>query len=473
MKPKIEKPKIFISYAWGSREYQNKVLALANDLVSVGIDVLFDKWDLKEGHDTYVYMEKCVNDDTVTNVIILLDPIYEEKANERSGGVGTETQIISSEIYNNVSQEKFLPVVFEKKEDGTIPKPQYLKSLLHFDLSDPTTYDENYQRLVKRLYGVNIYQKPELGNIPNWVTEEETIPSGRIIKLEQLKNNNNYLSQKDDLISILDKLEDDVISFKSDEMNCIKIYEELKKYRDEYLQIIKYSHSIKDSNKFIYDFLEELCSRCNEYETIHRDEKKTLIHEMFIYTVAFYYKQKDYDSLSDLLCKTYFVTNPTTGQEGKGIHSFYSYYEKLDYTKRNKDNKKYYNGTAQIFVDSINVNICSLKDLCFADELCYNFYVFGSETISDRYWFPILYIYDGEYNTLLKQFSSKLKSSDWALTVAKIFGYENVQMFKDNLKKTVKALEDSRTNRERYLEAFRFAPQIVDFIKVDDIATSR
>ena len=53
MKPTIEKPKVFISYAWGSQEYQNKVLSFARDLVGVGIDVLLDKWDLKEGNDTY------------------------------------------------------------------------------------------------------------------------------------------------------------------------------------------------------------------------------------------------------------------------------------------------------------------------------------------------------------------------------------------------------------------------------------
>lgn len=40
-------------------------------------------------------MEQSVTDATITNVLILLDPVYEKKANERHGGVGTETQIIS------------------------------------------------------------------------------------------------------------------------------------------------------------------------------------------------------------------------------------------------------------------------------------------------------------------------------------------------------------------------------------------
>lgn len=41
-------PKIFISYSWGSSEL---VLELAQRLVAHGVDVVLDKWDLKEGQD--------------------------------------------------------------------------------------------------------------------------------------------------------------------------------------------------------------------------------------------------------------------------------------------------------------------------------------------------------------------------------------------------------------------------------------
>lgn len=41
-------PKIFISYSWSSDAL---VLELANRLVFHGVDVVLDKWDLKEGND--------------------------------------------------------------------------------------------------------------------------------------------------------------------------------------------------------------------------------------------------------------------------------------------------------------------------------------------------------------------------------------------------------------------------------------
>ena len=104
-------------------------------------------------------MEKSVLDESITNVLILIDPTYAKKANERAGGVGTETQIISAEVYNKVEQRKFIPVVFEKDDEGNICKPQYLKGLLHFDLSMPDKYDTEYRRMVRTLYGIDTYKR--------------------------------------------------------------------------------------------------------------------------------------------------------------------------------------------------------------------------------------------------------------------------------------------------------------------------
>ena len=175
MKNKIENPKVFISYAWGTDEYQAKVLSFATALVDDGIDVILDKWDLSEGNDTNAFMEKCVTDQSITNVLMLLDPIYAEKADGRRGGVGIETQIISSEVYGKVEQDKFIPIVFARNDSGEICKPIYLKSRLHFDLSNEDCYDTEYQRLVKCLFGREIYAKPKLGNKPEWIDSPQVI----------------------------------------------------------------------------------------------------------------------------------------------------------------------------------------------------------------------------------------------------------------------------------------------------------
>ena len=60
-------PKIFISYSWTSDVL---VMELAERLVSHGVDVVLDKWELKEGQDKYAFMEQSVNDPSVDKVLI-------------------------------------------------------------------------------------------------------------------------------------------------------------------------------------------------------------------------------------------------------------------------------------------------------------------------------------------------------------------------------------------------------------------
>lgn len=469
MKPKIEHPKAFISYAWGNEEYQDKVLSFATDLQSAGIEVLFDKWDLKEGHDTYAYMEQSVNDPTVTNVIILLDPIYEKKANNRDGGVGTETQIISPEIYNKTTQEKFLPVVFKRKENGEVPKPAYLKGLLHFDLSKEDNYNDEYQRLVKRLYGIEIHKKPELGNMPSWVTDDSKIETKTITELQNLKSNPNRISQKDDFLGILESLKQSIIDFcdfKSD--NDLDKYIEIQVLRDEFLQILKYSHSISNSHKIISNFFEDLRAKLEDYSAVENKLKCTLVHEMFIYTIAFYLKQADFTSLKHILGKAYYI--PKNGERSPeySFYNFYSYNRSIETIKNTRDNKKYHSGLAQHFIDSFNPLLFSKNELCFADELCYNYSQFGNIPPT-WYWFPVTYIYDGEYNTLLKAFSKKLISKEWANEVSKMFGYKDIDEFKTAITQKVDEFNNHPRERIGYNMAFRDAPLIFDYIEVDEI----
>jgi len=98
-------PKLFVSYSWTSPEHEAWVLKLATDLCEAGVDVILDKWDLKEGHDAHAFMEKMVSDREVVKVILICDKTYADKTDGRIGGVGTEAQIISAEIYKQQDQK--------------------------------------------------------------------------------------------------------------------------------------------------------------------------------------------------------------------------------------------------------------------------------------------------------------------------------------------------------------------------------
>ncbi|WP_055746469.1 toll/interleukin-1 receptor domain-containing protein [Brevibacillus choshinensis] len=164
-------PKTFISYCWTSEDHKYWVLNLAKRLKSDGIDVSIDIWHLKPGQDIYHFMEKNAMSSDIDRIIVICDRGYYLKAEKRIGGVGTETQIISPDVYNNVNQEKVIPVVVEKNEQGIPYIPSYMKSRLYIDLSTRDKYESGYRNLVRHILGVPEEPEPELGNFPSWLQE--------------------------------------------------------------------------------------------------------------------------------------------------------------------------------------------------------------------------------------------------------------------------------------------------------------
>ena len=124
----MESKKVFISYSW---KIQDQVIELADRLISDGVDVIIDVYNLKDGQDKYLFMEQCVTDESISRVLMICDESYCKKANNRDGGVGDEIVIISPEVYGKSKQEKFIPIVVERDEDGKEYLPQFIKSRIY------------------------------------------------------------------------------------------------------------------------------------------------------------------------------------------------------------------------------------------------------------------------------------------------------------------------------------------------------
>ena len=121
-------PKLFISYSWTTPDHVNWVIRLAEDLRENGIEVILDKWDLREGQGSHAFMEKMVTYPEIKKVLLICDKEYVAKADDRTGGVGTETQIITPEIYEKQDQTKFVAVVTERNEAGKPYTPAFYGS---------------------------------------------------------------------------------------------------------------------------------------------------------------------------------------------------------------------------------------------------------------------------------------------------------------------------------------------------------
>lgn len=165
-------PRAYISYSWSSPSHRSVVVEWAERLVADGVDVVLDVWDLKEGHDKYAFMERMTSDESITHVLVFSDAQYAKKADERAAGVGTESQIISKEVYEKVEQSKFLPIVCEFDESGRPYLPVFLASRIWIDFSTPEAVNTNWEQLVRVLYGKPSRQKPEVGKTPLYISEE-------------------------------------------------------------------------------------------------------------------------------------------------------------------------------------------------------------------------------------------------------------------------------------------------------------
>ncbi len=159
-------PKVFISYSWLKKD---RAVQLAEQLYRDGIYVVMDEYDLKPGDDRFKFMESSVNDPTISFVLLLTDESYCEKANNRKGGVGIETSIITPEVYESTDSSKFIPVALEVDEQGSPYLPTFLKSRFCIILTKGFHDNAEYRKLVSHLWGEPISPRPAIGVRPRWL----------------------------------------------------------------------------------------------------------------------------------------------------------------------------------------------------------------------------------------------------------------------------------------------------------------
>ncbi len=341
--------KTFISYSWSNPFHEKWVLDLATELINNGADIILDKWDLKEGHDSVAFMEEMVNNPEIKKVIIVSDKKYTQKANGRDGGVGTETQIISKEIYDNVVQDKFVAVVAEKDENGKPHLPTYYKSRIYIDLSESDKYAENFEILLRWIFNKPLHKKPPPGKKPAFLDEKKNIELGttfaqkRLVTAIKEKKEildgalNEYLNTFGEnlekfRISTPEKQEyDDLI---------VETIDAFKPYKNEFLQVLLNlgQYGLNEENiSSIHGFFESIIHYLDRDENTPQrhtdwdfDVFKFIIHELFLNIIAVFLKFEKFESVSYLLNQKYYVSqNSMYGEALKSFTVFQDYLKSL------------------------------------------------------------------------------------------------------------------------------------------------
>jgi len=332
-------PRLFISYSWSTSEHEQWVIDLATELVNSGVDVVLDKWDLREGHDSIAFMEKMVTDPSISKVILVCDQVYASKADGRSGGVGTETQIISAEVYAKQSQDKFVAVIAEKSDAGKPYLPTYYKSRIYVDLSESDRYAENFEKLLRWIFDKPLYLKPEIGKPPSFIIEPDAPALGtsalakRVI--EGIKADKGYArGTLDEYLSLFSEhLERFRITGSEGEMDdrVVKSIEDFTPSRNELIQVITALAQYTDPQAYVprvHRFFESLVPylsrppQITQWNETDFDNFKFIVHEMFLYSIAVLLRSEHIESATYLLSQSYYV--PGNSDYGKNATVSYT-----------------------------------------------------------------------------------------------------------------------------------------------------
>lgn len=317
-------PKLFVSYSWTTPDHEKWVLELATDLRESGIDVILDKWNLKEGHDAHAFMESMVTDPGIEKVILVCDKAYKEKADERKSGVGTEAQIISAEIYQKQAQDKFVAVVTERDEEGKAFIPVYYAARIYIDLSDPSTFATEFERLVRWAFDQRLFQKPPIGEKPSYLVDDNKLglaTSARFKRaVDALKNNRQHavpaVSEYFEAFATeLEKIRLDPNADPPDDA-VVQSIESFLPYRNEaielFLDLARYVDT-EEAHTTLHRFFESLIRYMDHPEGITSwkdwefDNFKFIIHELFLYAIASLVRLERFEFAAYLMENEYYV----------------------------------------------------------------------------------------------------------------------------------------------------------------------
>jgi hypothetical protein len=397
-------PKLFISYCWSDPDHEQWVVEFATSLRESGVDVILDKWDLKEGHDALAFMEKMVTDPHIKKVAIICDEKYALKADGRSGGVGTETQIISPRIYENTSQEKFVAVVRQRDSSGKPYLPTYYKSRIYIDLVEAESYSENFDRLLRWIFDKPLYVKPDIGAQPAFLSAGDSISLGttpyfrRCIDLVK-SNKPNAAGAVDEYFAIFtSNLERIRISKSAAEFDedVISSITDFLPYRNEAIQLVSTIAVYCPAEEFvlrIHRWLESLipfmhrAANVPQWQEWDFDNYRFIVHELFLWVLAIFLKHERFEQASKLLREHYLFPG-NAEQGGEVMVNYFIFQQHLNSLERRNQ---------RLSLRRASIQADLLKDRCIgmgvefrylmqADFVAFMRGEIGSKSEGSRWW---------------------------------------------------------------------------------------
>ncbi len=458
----LEKKNVFVSYCHKdvTEEWIDK---LATSLGQYGVNCIVDIYDLQLGQDLNYFMEQIKK---VDKVLILLGKEYKERANDRKAGVGTETQIISSDVYNDVEQTKFIPIVVSKDENEVAYLPYYLEARLYTDFSDDKLFAKNIEELARQIHKLPKRVKPIVNDPPQFL----------IRKSESSLLLSNDMAFDDLIPIVLKEMENLKCShdeYKNEEDEAIvRKIEESKELRDYFVK--RFWKAIDDqsitSGKIVL-FLERAYCVADTYKDgryyeVQNDGCRFFLQEIIIYIIAILYKKQNFVMIRQLIKTTYFPDTTSFAREGIRLESFYFYLKSLD-DRNARLNLRRRSVHADLLMQRANINDVDINfdDIRLADNLILILLEWFSRVDSGYiYWYPVTIVYAtfGRDNCL--QLRKYLMSQSRFEGIRELFGVKNEAEFLKRYNELSGILKEEYRRSEMCV-----IPSICSIVKPDEL----
>ncbi len=436
-----EHPKAFLSYAWSDPEHKERVRLFADRLLGKGIDVILDIYDNKPGHELNKFMEQSVTDKAVTHVLVIADKKYAEKADARRGGVGTETQLISPEVYEKIDQTKVVPLVFERNQDGKPCLPTYMKSRHYIDFTDESQFDANFDDLIRHIYNQPKYVKPVLGSIPTFTGTAkhpaEKLPKTAEQQVDAEKPRSGLQAVTATFLQALDKLRKVGAGDTPVDEKVLESIESMQPYTNAMLNELDglLMNGQLDDKKLTEEIDKLLTSAkakqaplpgVNSWRDSDYENVGFVVHELATGIVALLVKHRRFSVVHNLINRTYFYKTHLGELRAVTFTDFYQHMRTLDDYRNSRLNLNRVSVAADIQKEhAVKFDGLDFDELRNADSLLYLLTRFNFPDNRYNWWFPRLSVYSHRSEELIDPLG-ELISKSRADEISAMFGMKSV-----------------------------------------------
>lgn len=154
----MEKIKVFVSYSWDGNEHRAWVRKFVDSLEEIDeITTIWDGYDLDSLIDKNYFMENAAHD--ADFVVAITTAPYKAKADERKGGVGIETFLMSAVHWAGMLKDKQSKIIAIQREPNSTPR--YLEGHFHLDFTQDGQFPSKFEELVLLLQKKATFERPK------------------------------------------------------------------------------------------------------------------------------------------------------------------------------------------------------------------------------------------------------------------------------------------------------------------------